>query len=127
MRATVLTHPISYSCGGATEDVSVSLGGSSTITQSVTASADVGFDLDGLTIGGGVETSTSKESTTSQTITFSIPPGKQAVYVAGIAHTSETGHVQVNYGSRQFGHFIVSPSSPVFLFEGRRRSGGTGY
>ena len=71
---------------------------------------DVGLDLEALHIGGSLETTNTNETTTSKSVTFDVPPGKQAVYVAGVAHTSQTGPIQVNYGSRQFGHFIVSPS-----------------
>lgn len=57
--------------------------------------------------------SESTSATESKSIEFSIPPKRQAVYVAGVAHTSQTGNVQVNYGSKVDGHFIVSaPLSP---------------
>ena len=104
---------LSHSCGGDTEDISVMLGGSSTITQSVTSSANTSFNLDAITIGGGAETTSSKTTTTTTTksLTFSIPPGKQAVYVAGVAYANETGVIQVNYGTPQFGHYIVSLST----------------
>ena len=85
----------------------MTLGGSTTIGTTFTVDASIGFDIDGLSIGGGASTSTSTETTTSKEIQFQVPPGRQAVYVAGVAHTSQTGNVQVNYGSRQFGHFIV--------------------
>ena len=78
------------------------------MSQTTTIDANFGFAADGLSIGGGVSTSSSAATTESSSVQFSIPPGKQAVYVAGVAHTSETGNVQVNYGSRVDGHFIVS-------------------
>ncbi|TBU43154.1 hypothetical protein BD309DRAFT_991203 [Dichomitus squalens] len=93
-------------CGGGTEDIVVTLGGSTTVEQTTEVNADLGVDLDGISIGGGVSTSSSTSSTESQTIQYNIPPGQQAVYVAGIEHTSQTGNIQVNYGDRQFGHFI---------------------
>ena len=96
------------SCGGATEDITVTLGGQTTVTQTTTVNADFGVSLEGISIGGGVSDSESTSATESKSIQFSIPPGRQAVYVAGVAHTSETGNVQVNYGSRVDGHFIVS-------------------
>ena len=98
---------MAHSCGGATEDITVALGGSTEVSQSLTASVNIGLDLDVLNIGGGIESSSSNTTTESKTITYSIPPGKQAVYVAGVAYTSQTGNVQVNYGDRQFGHYIV--------------------
>ena len=98
------------SCGGATEDITVTLGGQTTVTQTTTVNADFGVSLEGISIGGGVSDSESTSATESKSIQFSIPPGRQAVYVAGVAHTSETGNVQVNYGSKQKGHFIVSSS-----------------
>ncbi len=52
--------------------------------------------------------SESTSATESKSIQFSIPPKRQAVYVAGVAHTSQTGNVQVNYGSKVDDHFIVS-------------------
>lgn len=98
-----------HSCGGATEDITVELGGSQTVSQTTTVSTTAGITIpDVLSIGGGVETSNSKESTVSKTISFAIPSGKQAVFVAGTAYQSQTGNIQVNYGDRQFDHFIVS-------------------
>ncbi|KAI0668052.1 hypothetical protein C8Q78DRAFT_269200 [Trametes maxima] len=93
-------------CGGATDNVTVQLGGSQTVTQTTSVNADLGIDIEGIKIGGGASTSDSTANTVSKTITFAIPPGKQAVFVAGTAQKSETGNVQVNYGDRQFGHFI---------------------
>ena len=87
-------------------------GGSKTKTQTTTVNADLGVNVEGISIGGGVSTSSSAATTESSSVQFSIPPGKQAVYVAGVEHTSQTGNVQVNYGDRQFGHFIVSVPTP---------------
>ncbi|KAH9850871.1 hypothetical protein C2E23DRAFT_733873 [Lenzites betulinus] len=93
-------------CGGATDPVTVTLGGQQTVTQTTTVDANVGVSLEGVTIGGGASSSTSTANTVSKTISYTVPPGRQAVFVAGTAQQSETGNVQVNYGSRQFGHFI---------------------
>ncbi|KAI0668041.1 hypothetical protein C8Q78DRAFT_268572 [Trametes maxima] len=93
-------------CGGATDPITVELGGSTEVSQTTSVSVDVGFEAEGLSIGGGASEEDSKSTTVSKTISYSIPPGRQAVYVAGTAQKSETGNVQVNYGSRQFGHFI---------------------
>ena len=98
------------SCGGATDDITVTLGGSETVTETTTINANFGIDFEGINIGGGASESTSTSTTMSKAIEFSIPPGRQAVYVAGVRHKSETGNVQVNYGSKQKGHFIVSSS-----------------
>ncbi|KAI0643540.1 hypothetical protein C8Q79DRAFT_1012815 [Trametes meyenii] len=93
-------------CGGATDPITVELGGSTEVSQTTSVNIDVGFEAEGLSIGGGASEEDSKSTTVSKTISYSIPPGRQAVYVAGTAQKSETGNVQVNYGSRQFGHFI---------------------
>ncbi|KAI0628273.1 hypothetical protein C8Q77DRAFT_1220937 [Trametes polyzona] len=93
-------------CGGAKDPVTVTLGGEQTVSQTTTVDANIGVDLDGITIGGGASTENSKSSTVSKTITYTVPPGRQAVYVAGTAQQSQTGNIQVNYGDRQFGHFI---------------------
>lgn len=90
----------------------MTLGGEQTISESTTVSANVGFEIpDGLSIGGGVESSSEQSTTVSKSVQFPVPPGKQAVYVVGTAQKSETGNIQVNYGDRQFDHFIVSSSA----------------
>lgn len=99
------------SCGGATDTVSVMLGGEQTVTETTTVDANIGVDLEGITIGGGAESSSSSSNTVSKTISYTVPPGRQAVYVAGTAQQSQTGNVQVNYADRQFDHFIVRVSS----------------
>lgn len=78
------------------------------MTHSTTVSADVGFDIDGLNIGGGVESTNENSVTVSMSTEYTVPPGRQVVRTAGVAQTSQTGNVQINYGSRQDGHFIVS-------------------
>ena len=70
--------------------------------------ANFGISYEGISVGGGIENTQETSTTMSKEIEFSIPPGRQAVYVAGVAHRSQTGNVQVNYGSRQKGHFVVS-------------------
>ncbi|RPD60802.1 hypothetical protein L226DRAFT_459809 [Lentinus tigrinus ALCF2SS1-7] len=93
-------------CGGSSEDITVTLGGETTVSQTTTVNADFGIDFEGLSIGGGVSDEESTSQTESKQIQFSIPPGRQAVYVVGVAHSSVTGNVQVNYGSRVDGHFV---------------------
>ncbi|KAI0744765.1 hypothetical protein C8Q76DRAFT_605781 [Earliella scabrosa] len=102
---TVLGDP-QLNCGGASDDITVTLGGSETVSQTTTVNAEFGISLEGISVGGGASSSETTSTTMSKSIEFSIPPGRQAVYVAGVAHKSETGNVQVNYGSRQKGHFI---------------------
>ena len=95
-------------CGGGTDPIQVTLTGETDVSQTTTVSVDLGIDIEGLSIGGGVSTEKTTTQIQSKAIQYSIPPGRQAVYVAGVAHTSQTGNVQVNYGDRQFGHFLVS-------------------
>ncbi|KAI0693384.1 hypothetical protein C8T65DRAFT_720872 [Cerioporus squamosus] len=102
---TILGDP-QLNCGGATEDIMVTIGGETTVTQTTTVNADLGIDLEGISVGGGVSDSESTSATESKSIQYSIPPLRQAVYVAGVAYTSETGNVQVNYGSTVDGHYI---------------------
>ncbi|KAI0773020.1 hypothetical protein BD413DRAFT_611952 [Trametes elegans] len=100
-------------CGGGTDPITVTLGGSHTVTQTNTVNADVGLDIDGLKIGGGASTSTAQASTVSNQVSYTVPPGRQAVYVAGTAQISKTGNIQVNYGDRQYGHFIWFTTATV--------------
>lgn len=85
----------------------MTLGGQQTITETTTVDANIGVSLEGVTIGGGASSSSSTANTVSKTISYTVPPGRQAVFVAGTAQQSQTGNVQVNYADRQFGHFIV--------------------
>ncbi|KAL7278377.1 hypothetical protein ACG7TL_008357 [Trametes sanguinea] len=102
-------------CGGGTDPVTVTLGGSTTITTSQTLDANIGVDVEGISIGGGASTTDSKATTVSQQVSYSIPPGRQAVYVAGTNQQSQTGNVQVNYGDRQDGHFIWFTNAKVTI------------
>ncbi|KAI0752137.1 hypothetical protein C8Q74DRAFT_1211443 [Fomes fomentarius] len=100
-------------CGGSTDPVTVTLGGTTTVTQTTTLNANLGIDIEGITIGGGAEASSSTSTEQSKEVTYSIPPGRQAVYVSGTNHKSETGILQVNYGDRQFDHFIWFTTATV--------------
>ncbi|KAI0824314.1 hypothetical protein BC628DRAFT_1420068 [Trametes gibbosa] len=106
-------------CGGSSDDIDVTLGGETTVSSTTTISANVGFEGGGLSIGGGIESSTENSQTISKQISFTVKPGRQAVFVAGTTFNSQTGNVQVNFGSRQLGHFIwitgttVTQLSPV--------------
>ena len=86
----------------------MTLGGQQTISQTTSFDAKLGLDVAGIEIGGGVKKDNSKSMTLSQSVEYQIPPGRQAVYVAGTAHRFETGRIQVNYGSPQYEHYIVS-------------------
>ena len=86
----------------------MTLGGQQTISQTTSFDAKLGIDVAGIEIGGGVKKDNSRSITLSQSVEYQIPPGRQAVYVAGTAHRFETGRIQVNYGSPQYEHYIVS-------------------
>lgn len=96
------------SCKGSQGDIRVTLGGSTTVTRTTTVEVTFGIESEGLSIGGGISESLEKATTQSQLTLFSIPPGRQAVYVAGVNHKVQTGNVQVNYPDRQKGHYVVS-------------------
>ncbi|KAI0824286.1 hypothetical protein BC628DRAFT_1538489 [Trametes gibbosa] len=110
---------VQLNCGGSSDDIDVTLGGQTTVGSTTTISADIGIEGGGLSIGGGIESSIENSQTISKQISFTVKPGRQAVFVAGTAYNSQTGNVQVNFGSRQLGHFIwitgttVTQLSPV--------------
>lgn len=83
------------------------------MSQTTTVNAEFGASVEGISIGGGVSDSETTSTTMSKSIEFSISPGRQAVYVVGVAYTSETGNVQVNYGSRVEGHYEVRAPLPT--------------
>ncbi|KAI0751788.1 hypothetical protein C8Q80DRAFT_1268973 [Daedaleopsis nitida] len=95
-------------CKGGVTPVAETLGGTTTVSQTVTVSVNIGFESEALKISGGASISSEEGTSTTQTklVMFTIPPGKQAVYVTGVNQKSETGNVQVNYGTRQKGHYI---------------------
>ncbi|KAF8146381.1 hypothetical protein K438DRAFT_1910721 [Mycena galopus ATCC 62051] len=93
-------------CDGETDALTVMLGGSTTADTSTTVNADLGIDIDGITLGGGASTTTDNSQTVSQSQTFDVPPGRQAILTAGFTFKSQTGNVQVNYGDQVNGHFI---------------------
>lgn len=92
-------------CGGSTTDTTVTLGGETSFSSSTSVNANLGFSFEGLTVGGGASTSDTSSKTTSNTISYAIPPGRQAVYTAGYNHKSNTGLVAIVFGSRIFGHY----------------------
>ena len=95
------------SCDGGTSPVSVTIGGSTTVSTTNTIDANAGIDIEGIKIGGGVSNTKTLTTTMSNSTTFSVPPGRQVVQVVGVNHQSQTGQVQVNFGDRVDGHFIV--------------------
>ncbi|KAI0632433.1 hypothetical protein C8Q77DRAFT_1125696 [Trametes polyzona] len=92
-------------CGGGTDPVTVTLGGETSISETTTINVDIGIEIEALKIGGGISNSETQTTTVSKTVSFDIPPRRQAVFVAGQNFNSLNGQVQVNYPDRQFGHF----------------------
>ncbi|KAG5650116.1 hypothetical protein H0H81_000624, partial [Sphagnurus paluster] len=103
----IANRSIIFSCGGSTTDTTVTLGGETSFSSSVTVDANFGISFEGLSVGGGVSTTDTTTETTSQSISYAIPPGRQAVYTAGYNHKSQTGKVQLGFGKRVYGHYIV--------------------
>ena len=103
----------------------MTLGGEQTVSQTTTLNADLGVDIDGIMIGGGASTSNTTSTTESKTVSYTVPPRRQAVFVSGMNHKSETGNLQVNYGDRQFGHFIVSIAPADLENVSDRRNSGS--
>ena len=86
----------------------MTIGGEHTVSGTTTLNANVAFTVGPVQIGGGIVQSSTENTTVSRSIEYAIRPGKQAVYVAGVVHSNETGNIKVNYGDRQRGHYIVS-------------------
>ncbi|KAK7007838.1 hypothetical protein R3P38DRAFT_3026372 [Favolaschia claudopus] len=93
-------------CEGGTNPVSLTVGGESTTETTTTASADLGIDFAGISIGGGIESEKSTSSTKSNSTSITVNPGRQAVMTMSVLAHSQSGNVQVNYGDRVDGHFI---------------------
>ncbi|KAI0751790.1 hypothetical protein C8Q80DRAFT_1119445 [Daedaleopsis nitida] len=93
-------------CHGGVTPVNETLGGTTEVHQKITVSVELGFDIGAVKLGASVSTELGTSTTQSKTIMFAVLPGKQAVYLVGLNHKSRTGRVQVNYGSRQKGHYI---------------------
>lgn len=79
-----------------------------TVEKSQTLDVNVGVEIGPINIGGGFSTTTDTTVTKSKSTTLTVSPGHQVIQVAGTVHKSQTGRVQVNYGSKVRGHFIVS-------------------
>lgn len=102
-------------CGGSTTDTTVTLGGETSFSSSVSVDVNFGISFEGLAVGGGTaggsagggaSSADTQTQTTSNSISYAIPPGRQAVYTAGYNYKSQTGRVQLGYGKRVFGHYI---------------------
>lgn len=78
-----------------------------TVSKTFTADASLGVDIEGISIGGGISSTSSSEVTMSNSTTFTVEPGRQVVMTMGVLQHSETGNVQVNFPDRQAGHFEV--------------------
>ncbi|KAI0744796.1 hypothetical protein C8Q76DRAFT_13027 [Earliella scabrosa] len=104
---------VQRNCGGSEDEVTVTIGGEQTVSETTTLNANVAFSLGPVQIGGGISQSWTESTTVSKSIEYAIRPGRQAVYVAGVVHSNETGIVQVNYGVRQYGHYIWFTQSTV--------------
>lgn len=106
---SMLTDERPSSCNGGTEDVSVTLGGSTSASETVENSITAGFSLEGEGLGINAGTTFTHSSTTtsetSHSVTYQVPAGRQAVFVAGYAMESVTANVEMTYSTRQAGHF----------------------
>ncbi|KAG6828574.1 hypothetical protein H0H92_007504 [Tricholoma furcatifolium] len=93
-------------CAGGTTPTMVTLGGSTSVSTTTTSDVNFGISFGGISLGGGMSTSTTNAHATSKEITYTVPPGRQAVLTAGFNYHSQTGNVKVNYGNRVNGHYI---------------------
>ncbi|GLB38497.1 hypothetical protein LshimejAT787_0503620 [Lyophyllum shimeji] len=93
-------------CAGGTGPTHVTLGGTTSISKTTSVNANFGISFDGISIGGGVDSSETKTQELSRSTEYDVPPGRQAVYTAGYTFHSQTGNVQINYGDRVNGHYI---------------------
>ncbi|KAF8595855.1 hypothetical protein BDV93DRAFT_548603 [Ceratobasidium sp. AG-I] len=92
-------------CGGGTDPIEWTVGGSKTITRTVNVGLTSGINVDGISIGGSVQISDSIAVTVSESVKVTIPPGRQAVHAAGINHQVFSSNVKINYPDRVFGHY----------------------
>ncbi|KAJ6600591.1 hypothetical protein DFH09DRAFT_1021118 [Mycena vulgaris] len=97
---------VQANCEGGTSPIMLTIGGETTVGTSVTANVDVGVELEGFNIGGGLSTESSSSTTQSKSTMVSIPPGRQSVMTMSVLSHSQSGNVQVNFGDRVDGHFI---------------------
>ncbi|KAK7065114.1 hypothetical protein R3P38DRAFT_2827957 [Favolaschia claudopus] len=93
-------------CEGGTNPVMLTIGGQTTTSTTTTASANVGINFEGINIGGGLSSGDTKSSTQSNSTMITIAPGRQSVMTMGVLAHSQSGNVQVNFGSRVDDHFI---------------------
>jgi len=93
-------------CAGGTGPTTVTLGGTTSVSKTTSVNANFGISFEGITIGGGVDSSETHTQETTKTISYQVPPGRQAVYTTAYTFHSQTGNVKVNYGNRINGHYI---------------------
>ncbi|KAK7062744.1 hypothetical protein VNI00_000232 [Paramarasmius palmivorus] len=79
-------------------DLSTTVGGERTVTETWEHSNSVGIDLFGIKIGGEGGWSESQSQTQRQSITVTIPNGKQRVALVGVNHIESRGRIRLNYG-----------------------------
>ncbi|KAK6969243.1 hypothetical protein R3P38DRAFT_3023848, partial [Favolaschia claudopus] len=101
-------------CEGGTNPVSLTVGGESTTETTTTASADLGIDFEGISIGGGIESSKSTSSTKSNSTTITVNPGRQAVMTMSVLAHSQSEMFKSITGIGSMGISFGSParSSP---------------
>ncbi|KAI0744771.1 hypothetical protein C8Q76DRAFT_606937 [Earliella scabrosa] len=112
-REWVVLGDVQRNCDGGEDEVTVTIGGEHTVSGTTTLNANAAFTVGPVQIGGGIVQSSTENTTVSRSIEYAIRPGKQAVYVAGVVHSNETGNIKVNYGDRQRGHYIWFTESTV--------------
>ncbi|KAJ7490739.1 hypothetical protein FB451DRAFT_1220925 [Mycena latifolia] len=97
---------VQANCEGGTSPIMLTIGGETTVSTTTTANVDVGVDLEGFSIGGGLSTESSSSTTQSKSTMVSIPPGRQSIMTMSVLSHSQSGNIQVNFGDRVDGHFI---------------------
>ncbi|KAG6913703.1 hypothetical protein DXG01_004803, partial [Tephrocybe rancida] len=93
-------------CAGGTTPTTVTIGGVTSVSTTTSVDVNMGISFEGISIGGGMSSSTTQSTEISNSTTYTVPPGKQAIYTVGIKSHSQTGNIQVNYGDRVNGHYI---------------------
>ncbi|KAK6969242.1 hypothetical protein R3P38DRAFT_3023846 [Favolaschia claudopus] len=103
---TTLQYNVGNVQGKWNKSVMLTIGGQTTTSTTTTASANVGINFEGINIGGGLSSGDTKSSTQSNSTMITIAPGRQSVMTMGVLAHSQSGNVQVNFGSRVDDHFI---------------------
>ncbi|KAJ7209169.1 hypothetical protein GGX14DRAFT_364787, partial [Mycena pura] len=120
-------------CEGGSSPIMLTIGGETTVSTSTTVNADVGVNVEGFSIGGGISSESSSSTTQSKSTMISVAPGRQSVMAVSVLSHSQSGNVQVNYPDRVDGHFIwftdavitqVTPTNDV-IFDVHETACGT--